>query len=154
MKLRGAPELPSEIWARVGEGNRIAPDGPSPWKRTMIITVAFVVVILVGQERPTRSAPVSSPQAATAVPGARAAPPTLTLSAAVGDVQLTAFPDWLANEPPPASLRGIVAVRGTMGIASVEGVTIINWTERGISYRLESPTRTISDLVRIADSLR
>ncbi len=127
------------------------------WRRVAIAgIVALALATLVGQERPTRSAPALSPAVVpwTAVPGARLSLPTLQLTSTIGDVQLTAFPDWLANEPPPASLRGIVAVRGTMGIASVEGITIINWTERGMSYRLESPTRSISDLVRIADSLR
>jgi hypothetical protein len=72
----------------------------------------------------------------------------------VTDVELSAFPDWLANEPPPSSLRAVVAVRGTMGIASVEGVTVVNWTEHGISYRLESIARSVPELVVLADSLR
>ena len=70
------------------------------------------------------------------------------------DVQLSAFPDWLANEPPPASLRAVVAIRGTMGIASVEGLTVVNWTEHGVSYRLESASHSVSELVVLADSLR
>ena len=70
------------------------------------------------------------------------------------DVQLSAFPDWLANEPPPASLRAIVAIRGTMGIASVEGLTVVNWTEHGVSYRLESLERSVAELVVLANSLR
>ena len=70
------------------------------------------------------------------------------------DVELSAFPDWLANEPPPASLRAVVAIRGTMGIASVEGLTVVNWTEHGVSYRLESLARSVPELVVLADSLR
>jgi hypothetical protein len=72
----------------------------------------------------------------------------------VTDVQLSAFPDWLANEPPPASLRAVVAIRGTMGIASVEGLTVVNWTEHGVSYRLESASHSVPELVVLADSLR
>ena len=41
-----------------------------------------------------------------------------------------------------------------MGIASVEGLTVVNWTEHGISYRLESLHRTVPELVVLADSLR
>ena len=127
------------------------------WRRVVIAgLVALAVATVVGQQRPDRLVPPSSTAVASALPAAaaRAQPAPLHLPQNAGDVQLTAFPDWLANEPPPAALRGVVAVRGTMGIASVEGVTVINWTERGVSYRLESQTKSISDLVRIADSLR
>ena len=126
------------------------------WRRVVIAgLVSLAVATLVGQQRPDRLVPPSSSAVVSALPAAvRAQPAPLHLPQNAGDVQLTAFPDWLANEPPPAALRGVVAVRGTMGIASVEGVTVINWTERGVSYRLESQTKSISDLVRIADSLR
>jgi hypothetical protein len=80
--------------------------------------------------------------------------PTLALPTGVTDVELSAFPDWLANEPPAASLRAVVAIRGTMGIASVEGLTVVNWTEHGVSYRLESLSHSVSELVVLADSLR
>jgi hypothetical protein len=30
----------------------------------------------------------------------------------------------------------------------------VNWTEQGVSYRLESLERTVADLVILADSLR
>jgi hypothetical protein len=127
------------------------------WRRVVITgLVALAVATVLGQQRPDRLGPPSSPAVVSAVPAVavRAQPAALHLPQNAGDVQLTAFPDWLANEPPPAALRGVVAVRGTMGIASVEGVTVINWTEHGVSYRLESQTKSISDLVRIADSLR
>ena len=127
------------------------------WRRVVIPgLVALVVPTVVAQQPPDRLVPPSSPAVVSAIPAVavRAQPAPLRLPQNAGDVQLTAFPDWLANEPPPAALRGVVAVRGTMGIASVEGVTVINWTERGVSYRLESQTKSISDLVRIADSMR
>jgi hypothetical protein len=41
-----------------------------------------------------------------------------------------------------------------MGIASVEGLTVVNWTEHGVSYRLESQNRSVPELVVLADSLR
>ncbi|MEX2046487.1 MAG: hypothetical protein WEE03_04940 [Chloroflexota bacterium] len=72
----------------------------------------------------------------------------------MSDVELSAFPDWLANEAPPGSFRAVVAIRGTMGLVSVEGRTVVNWTEHGISYRLESTERTVSELVVLAESLR
>jgi len=72
----------------------------------------------------------------------------------VTDVELSAFPDWLANEALPASFRAVVAIRGTTGIASVDGLTVVNWTEHGISYRLESVNRSIPELVVLADALR
>jgi hypothetical protein len=78
----------------------------------------------------------------------------LALPANAADVELIAFPDWLANEPLPASFRAVVAIRGTTGLASVEGRTVVNWTEHGISYRLESIDRSIAELVVLADSLR
>jgi hypothetical protein len=41
-----------------------------------------------------------------------------------------------------------------MGIASVEGLTVVNWTEHGVSYRLESSNWTVPELAVLADSLR
>jgi len=35
----------------------------------------------------------------------------------------------------------------------VEGLTVVNWTEHGVSYRLESPNWTVPQLVVLADSL-
>jgi hypothetical protein len=128
------------------------------WQRIVLICIgtALAAAALLTQ-RPGE--PTQTP-AATATPkptGALVAPPrpaTLVLPQGVIDVELSAFPDWLANEPPAASLRAVVAIRGTMGIASVEGPTVVNWTERGISYRLESVARTVPELVVLADSLR
>ena len=130
------------------------------WQRIALICIgtAIAAAALLAQ-RASEPAPSPAPTA-TPTPrptGALIAPraqPALALPADISDVELSAFPDWLANEPPAASLRAVVAIRGTMGIASVEGPTVVNWTERGISYRLESVARTVPELVVLADSLR
>lgn len=64
------------------------------------------------------------------------------------------MPDRLANEAEPATLRAVVAVRGTRGVASVDGPSQIYWTEDGVAYRLIAADRTIDELVRIAEALR
>ncbi|HKY52350.1 MAG TPA: hypothetical protein VJP45_13920 [Candidatus Limnocylindria bacterium] len=78
----------------------------------------------------------------------------LALPPDTADVELTAFPDWLANEPPPMRMRVSIAVRGTRGLASVDGPPTINWTEDGISYHLTSARRSVPELVGIAARLR
>jgi hypothetical protein len=129
------------------------------WQRIALILVgtALASAALLAQQR-SGSEPAPSPSATPMPTGALLAPrpqlSSLALPSSVTDVQLSAFPDWLANEPPSASLRAVVAVRGTMGIASVEGLTVVNWTEHGISYRLESEKRSVPELVVLADSLR
>jgi hypothetical protein len=134
--------------------------GSSLWQRIALICIgtALAAAALLAQQRGGEPAPAPAPTATPRQTGALLAPrpqlSALELPSSVTDVQLSAFPDWLANEPPPASLRAVVAVRGTMGIASVEGLTVVNWTERGVSYRLESLQRTVADLVLLADSLR
>jgi len=130
------------------------------WQRIALILIgtALAAAALLSQQRGTEQAPTPSPTATPKATGALLAPrpqlSALALPTSVTDVELSAFPDWLANEPPPASLRAVVAIRGTMGIASVEGLTVVNWTEHGVSYRLESLERTVADLVVLADSLR
>jgi hypothetical protein len=123
----------------------------------IVIGTALAAAALVAQQR-SGGQPSPAPLATPTPTGALLAPrpqlSSLVLPSSVTDVELSAFPDWLANEPPPASLRAVVAVRGTMGIASVEGLTVLNWTEHGISYRLESLSRTVPELVVLADSLR
>ena len=123
----------------------------------ILIGTALAAAALVAQQR-TGSQPTPAPAATPTPTGALLAPrpqlPALALPPGVTDVQLSAFPDWLANEPPSASLRAVVSVRGTKGIASVEGLTVVNWTEHGISYRLESANRSVMELVVLADSLR
>ena len=69
-------------------------------------------------------------------------------------VDLAALPDRLANEAPLWTLRSVVVIRGTPGVASVEGPAMIAWTEGGIAYSLRSPTRTTAELITIADELR
>jgi len=54
---------------------------------------------------------------------------------------------------PPSRPRS-AAISALETIASVEGLTVVNWTEHGISYRLESLHRTVPELVVLADSLR
>ena len=133
--------------------------GAALWQRIALIGIgtALAAAALLAQQR-TGSEPAPAPTATPAATGALLGPrpllSTLALPRDVTDVALSAFPDWLANEPPLASLRATVAIRGTMGIASVEGLTIVNWTERGISYRLESADRSVPELVVLADSLR
>jgi hypothetical protein len=130
------------------------------WQRIVLILIgtALAAAALLSQQRGTEQTPTPAPTATPKGTGALLAPrpllSALSLPTSVIDVELSAFPDWLANEPPPASLRAVVAIRGTMGIASVEGLTVVNWTEHGISYRLESLSRTVPELVVLADSLR
>jgi len=128
------------------------------WQRIVLICIGTAIAgaALLAQRGNGEPAPLptSTPRATGVLLAPRAPLATLALPVGVTDVALSAFPDWLANEPPAASLRAIVAIRGTMGIASVEGLTVVNWTEHGISYRLESVARTLPELVVLADSLR
>jgi hypothetical protein len=130
------------------------------WQRIVLILIgtALAAAALLAQQRSREPGPAPAPTASARPTGALLAPrpqlSSLALPSSVTDVQLSAFPDWLANEPPAASLRAVVAIRGTMGIASVEGLTVVNWTEHGVSYRLESMERSVADLVVLADSLR
>ena len=83
---------------------------------------------------------------------------TLTLPAGLTDVELVAFPDRLANEPPPPLPYVSVRVRGTEGLAVVTRglglVPTLYWTEGGMAYWLTSSDRDVSDLITIAESLR
>jgi len=129
------------------------------WQRIALICIgtALAAAALVAQQRvgtEPAPAPTATPRATGALLAPRQQLSALVLPLGVTDVELSAFPDWLANEPPPASLRAVVSIRGTMGIASVEGLTVVNWTEHGVSYRLESSDRSVADLVVLADSLR
>ena len=78
----------------------------------------------------------------------------LALPQRLVDVDLSAMPDRLANEAAPSSWRAVITVRGTAGVASVEGPAVVAWTENGIAYSLESPTRSTKELIAIADELR
>jgi hypothetical protein len=133
--------------------------GTRLWQRIVLIGIgtALAAAALLAQQR-GGTEPVPVPTATPTPTGAIFYPRTrlasLVLPTGLSDVELTAFPDWLANEAPPASFRAAVAIRGTTGIASVEGLTVVNWTEHGISYRLESLHRTVPELVVLADQLR
>jgi hypothetical protein len=133
--------------------------GTRLWQRIALIGIAtaLVAAALVAQQRggtEPEPAPTATPSPSGAIFMPRTYLASLALPPGVTDVEITAFPDWLANEAPPASFRAAVAIRGTMGIVSVEGLTVVNWTEAGISYRLESLHRTVPELVVLADSLR
>ena len=78
----------------------------------------------------------------------------LVLPQRLGDVDLAAMPDRLANEAAPSSWRRVVTVRGVPGVAAVEGPAVVAWTEHGIAYWLASPTRSTEELIAIADELR
>jgi hypothetical protein len=133
--------------------------GTRLWQRIVLIGIAtaLAAAALLAQQR-GGSEPAPAPTATLTPTGALFVPRTylasLALPTGLNDVELSAFPDWLANEAPPASFRATVAIRGTMGIVSVEGRTVVNWTEHGISYRLESLHRTVPELVVLADTLR
>jgi hypothetical protein len=128
------------------------------WQRIALICIGTALAAAALLAQRGDSQPVPEPIATPTPTGAQLAPrsqtATLVLPIGVTDVELSAFPDWLANEQLPASFRAAVAIRGTMGIASVEGITVVNWTEDGISYRLESLDRSVPELVTIAESLR
>jgi hypothetical protein len=133
--------------------------GTRLWQRIVLIGIAtaLAAAALLAQQRggnELEPAPTATPTPTGAFLYPRTQLASLVLPTGLADVELSAFPDWLANEPPAASLRAVVAIRGTMGIASVEGLTVVNWTEAGISYRLESIGRSVADLVVLADSLR
>jgi hypothetical protein len=133
--------------------------GAALWQRIVLIGIAtaLAAAALIAQQR-GGDQPVPAPTATPMPTGALLVPRTylaaLALPSGLTDVELSAFPDWLANEPPAASLRAVVSIRGTRGIASVEGLTVVNWTEHGISYRLESLHHTVAELVVLADTLR
>jgi hypothetical protein len=79
----------------------------------------------------------------------------LALPPSVVDADLSVMPDRYVNESPPASFRIVVSVRGGIpALASVDPPATITWTEGGLSYRLTSPARTVSQLLDIAGALR
>jgi hypothetical protein len=130
------------------------------WQRIVLIVIGTALAaaaLLATQQRnggELAPAPTTTPTPTGALLQPQAPFATLALPPGVTDVELSAFPDWLANEALPVSFRAVVEVRGTTGIASVEGLTVVNWTEHGVSYRLESIARTVSELVVLADALR
>ena len=96
-------------------------------------------------------APVSLPSAVRTVdPSAR----PLMLPLNLDNVDLFLVPERITNENLIWTLRSIVRIRGGVGIASVEGPSIVTWTEKGFQYWMISSTRTTDDLIKIADDLR
>lgn len=139
----------------------------------LALGVAFLAV---GRSGPVPSRAHATPAASNAVASARtsAAVPVplaaatillrtpvvdvpsraLVLPPGVPDVELSVMPDRFVNEPPPASFRLLVIIRGIPGLASVEGPASVTWTEDGLSYRLASPVRTLAQLIDLASALR
>lgn len=123
--------------------------------------VVFGLVVWTARPTARPSAPAeaavatgaSAPTFAAAVPRGVVLRPLL-LPSRYANVDLAAMPDRLANEAPLWTLRSVVIIRGTPGVASVEGPAVILWTENGIAYSLQSPTRTTVELIRIANDLR
>lgn len=123
----------------------------------MCLSVASAAV---GRDGPLATAPVEPAH-------------TLFLSRDTSDAVLFGFPDRLANEPLPNLPYVTVSVRGTEGLAvntatavvrrakqpepespsPVQG-WLVTWTEGGTSYWLSSDHRDLSDLLRLAGSLR
>lgn len=119
--------------------------------------LAFAGLVSTGRLRPVAVdvAPATTTAHASAPPvPLGVAPQTLQLPPGLVSVTLSSMPDRLANEAEPATLRAVVAVRGTRGVASVDGPSQIYWTEDGVAYRLIAADRTIDELVRIAEALR
>ena len=78
----------------------------------------------------------------------------LMLPLNLDNVDLFLVPERITNENLIWTLRSIVRIRGGVGIASVEGPSIVTWTEKGFQYWMISSTRTTDDLIKIADALR
>jgi hypothetical protein len=96
-------------------------------------------------------APVTLPGTVhTADPSAR----PLVLPADLDNVDLFLVPERITNENLIWTLRSIVRIRGGVGLASIEGPSIVTWTEKGFQYWMISSTRTTDDLIKIADDLR
>ena len=134
-------------------------------RRAVVLAFAMCLAVgssTVGRDGPAATAPVEAPH-------------TLILSRDTTDAVLFGFPDRLANEPLPNLPYVTVVVRGTEGLAvhtaetdvrdeikwiefdpqesSVQG-WLVTWTEGGTSYSLTSAHRKLSDLLRVAGSLR
>ena len=123
----------------------------------VVAGAAVAVAVLVG--RPA-AVPVAQPSAvadagrsSAVVPRGNGVRP-LQLPAGYAAVDLGAMADRLANEAESWTMRAVVTVRGVPGVASVEGPAVIAWTENGIAYHLASSTRTIAELIAIADALQ
>lgn len=163
---------PSSGWSTSGisgavidvEGDDAAPPGHDRRAATVLafaLSLAFGSATI-GRDGPEATAPVDPPRMLIVSPG-------------TSDVVLFAFPDRLANEPLPNLPYVTVSVRGTEGLAVSTGDVfapdnnkwigagapatrvqgwLITWTEAGTEYSLSSESRDLSDLLRVAGSLR
>jgi hypothetical protein len=137
------------------------------------ILVFAAAIWLSAPHRATRSTTVPQSSAAVAASAisrssivfAPATPPSailpinplvrpLALPANLDSVDLFLIPERITNENLIWTLRSIVRIRGSVGIASVEAPSIITWTEKGFQYWMISSTRTTDELIKIADDLR
>jgi hypothetical protein len=92
----------------------------------------------------------TSPGPAVRDPSAR----PLVLPTDLENVDLFLVPERITNENLIWTLRSVVSIRGGVGLASIEGPSIVTWTEKGFQYWMISSTRTTDDLIKIADDLR
>jgi hypothetical protein len=90
----------------------------------------------------------------SAIASSYPAPRPLALPPNLDNVDLFLIPERITNENLIWTLRSIVRIRGSVGIASIEAPSIITWTEKGFQYWMISSTRTTDDLITIADDLR
>lgn len=147
------------------DGASLSPERTVPSRRSRRALAAFagvaigVVVSAWPLASVSRSPATATPQSADAAPRASAAAATgavhvLSLPPGITDADLSVMPDRYVNEPPPASYRLVVTVRGIPALASVDPPAAITWTEGGLSYRLTTHARTVTQLLDIASSLR
>ena len=142
-------------------------NGPQPVQRTPVVAPsAQPTAIVVSATTTNGVVTVYSPDGRTvisridvsslpnvAAPGQPVAR-TLTLPPWANGVDLFELPDRLTNENLLWTLRNVVHIRGSTGLASIEGPAMITWTENGFQYWMVSPTRTTTELVEIANGLR
>src|SRR5258706_11693102 len=112
----------------------------------------------------TRPAALPAPIAAAALPALAQTSSALVPRGAVmhplvlpqrlGDVDLSAMPDRLANEAAPSSWRRVITVRGIPGVAAVEGPAVVAWTENGIAYWPPPPPGPTGGPIPSPDELR
>lgn len=118
--------------------------------RRRAIALGFVMCLAVGSSAVARDGPLAT--APIDQPHVLALPPRTF------DAYLYTMPDRLANEPLANLEFAAVPVRGTEGLAarigSPGGVWVVTWTEGGTAYWLGSEHRGVSDLIRLAGSLR
>jgi hypothetical protein len=129
-------------------GENTAPPGHD---RRRALAVAFAMCLALGSAFLGRDGPLATAQPAD--------DPTLALQpTAPSDVVLFAFPDRLANEPPPPMAWMPVRIRRTEGLAVQArrpgDISIVTWTELGTVYWLSSERQRADQLIVIADDLR